>query len=108
MSVESGLRARWGALSWNPYSDPLPTGGAYHRAIRRLPPTFQPISGRGGGWVWGGVWPAEGEGLHSRGSPKKRETKSELAGPTSGQKCYITHAFLGIPKERGTKSELDA
>ena len=34
------------------------TGGAYHQAIRRLPPTFQPISGRGGG----GLGPAEGEG----------------------------------------------
>ena len=26
--------------------------------------------------------------------------------PTSGRKCYITPAFLGIPKQRGTKSEL--
>ena len=38
-------------------------GGAYHRAIRRLPPTFQPISGRGGGvGLGGGLGPAEGEG----------------------------------------------
>ena len=28
--------------------------------------------------------------------------------PANGRKCYITPAFLGIPKERGTKSELDA
>ena len=25
--------------------------------------------------------------------------------PTSGRKCYITPAFSGIPKQRGTKSE---
>ena len=36
-------------------------GGAYQRAIRRLPPTFQPISGLGwggggGGLGLGGVW----------------------------------------------------
>ena len=42
------------------------------------------------------------------GIPKEKGTKSELAGPTSGRKCYITHAFSGIPTERGTKSELDA
>ena len=43
--------------------------------------------------------------LHSRGSPTKG-TKSELAGPTSGRKCYITTAFSGVPKEMGTKLEL--
>ena len=32
----------------------------------------------------------------------------QWACPTSGRKCYITPAFSGIPKERGTKSELDA
>ena len=30
------------------------TGGPEQRAIRRLPPTRGPLSGRGGGWVWGG------------------------------------------------------
>ena len=35
-------------------------------------------------------------------------TKSELVGPTIGRKCYKIPAFSGIPKERGTKSELDA
>ena len=41
--------------------------------------------------------------LHSRESPKTWGTKSELVGPTSGQKCYITHAFPGVPKEMGNK-----
>ena len=41
--------------------------------------------------------------------------KSELAASTlpsrgskSGRKCYITPAFSGIPKQKGTKSELAA
>ena len=41
--------------------------------------------------------------MHSRGSPKTRGTKSEVVGPTSGRKCYITHAFSGIPKCMGNK-----
>ena len=41
--------------------------------------------------------------LHSRGSPKTWGTKSELVGPTSGRKCYITPAFSGIPKDIGNK-----
>ena len=41
--------------------------------------------------------------LHSRGSPKSRRTKSELVGPTSGRKCYITPAFSGVPKDKGDK-----
>ena len=41
--------------------------------------------------------------LHSRGSPKSRRTKSELVGPTSGRKCYITPAFSGVPKVKGDK-----
>ena len=41
--------------------------------------------------------------LHSRGSPKTWGTKSELVGPTSGRKCYITPAFSGIPKDMGEK-----
>ena len=41
--------------------------------------------------------------LHSRGSPKTWGTKSELVGPTSGWKCYITPAFWGIPKDMGDK-----
>ena len=41
--------------------------------------------------------------LHSRGSPNKWGTKSELVGPTSGRKCYITPAFSGIPKDMGNK-----
>ena len=45
--------------------------------------------------------------LHSRGSARTWGTKSELVGPTSGRKCYITPAFSGIPsKTWGTKSEL--
>ena len=41
--------------------------------------------------------------LHSRGSPKTWGTKSELVGPTSGRKCYITPAFSGIPKDMRNK-----
>ena len=41
--------------------------------------------------------------LHSRGSPKSRRTKSELVGPTSGRKCYITPAFSGVPKVKEDK-----
>ena len=41
--------------------------------------------------------------LHSRGSPKTWRTKSELVGPTSGQKCYITPAFSAVPKNMGNK-----
>ena len=41
--------------------------------------------------------------LHSRGSPKTFGTKSDLVGPTSGRKCYITPAFSGIPKDMGDK-----
>ena len=44
--------------------------------------------------------------LHSGGSAKTWGTNSELVGPTSGQKCYITPTFSGIPKDMGTKSEL--
>ena len=33
------------------------------------------------------------------GVPKERGTKSELVGPTSGQKCYITPAFSGVPNK---------
>ena len=33
------------------------------------------------------------------GVPKERGTKSELAGPTSGRKCYITPAFSGVPNK---------
>ena len=42
--------------------------------------------------------------LHSRGSPNKGGQNQNW--PTSGRKCYITPAFSGIPKKRGTKSEL--
>ena len=53
-------------------------------------------------------WGPQGGGnatspLHSRGSPKTWGTKSELVGPTSGRKCYITHAFSGFPKNMGDK-----
>ena len=41
--------------------------------------------------------------LHSWGSPKTYGTKSELVGPTSGRKCYITPAFSGVPKDAGNK-----
>ena len=41
--------------------------------------------------------------LHSRGSPNAWGTKSELVGPTSGPKCYITPAFSEIPKDMGNK-----
>ena len=27
-------------------------------------------------------------------------------GPKRGRKCYVTPAFSGIPKQRGTKSEV--
>ena len=42
--------------------------------------------------------------LHSRESPNKGGQNQNW--PTSGRKCYITPAFLGIPKQRGTESEL--
>ena len=42
--------------------------------------------------------------LRSPGSPNKGGQNQNW--PTSGRKCYITPAFLGIPKQRGTKSEL--
>ena len=42
--------------------------------------------------------------LHSWGSPNKGEQKHNW--PTSGRYCHITPAFSGIPKQRGTKSEL--
>ena len=29
-------------------------------------------------------------------------------GPKRGRKCYLTLAFLGVPKQRGTKSKLAA
>ena len=38
------------------------------------------------------------------GGPQQRG--QHQSGPTSGRKCYITPAFSGVPKERGTKSEL--
>ena len=41
--------------------------------------------------------------LHSRGSQKSRWTKSELAGPTSGRKCYIAPAFSDVPKDKEDK-----
>ena len=41
--------------------------------------------------------------LHSRGSPNKWGTKSELVGPTGARKCYITPTFSGIPKDMGDK-----
>ena len=44
--------------------------------------------------------------VHSRGSPKTWGTKSELVGPTSGRKCYITPAFSGIPKDMGNKIKI--
>ena len=51
--------------------------------------------------------------LHTRGSPKQRGTKSEVAASplpsrrtTSGRKCYGTPAFSGTRKQRGTKSEV--
>ena len=44
--------------------------------------------------------------LHSRGSPKTWGTKSELVGPTSGRKCYITPVFSGIPKDMENKMRI--
>ena len=41
--------------------------------------------------------------LRSRRSPNKGGQNQNW--PTSGRKCYITPAFSGIPKQRGTKSE---
>ena len=32
-----------------------------------------------------------------------KSDNSELVGPTSGRKCYITPAFSGIPKDKGGK-----
>ena len=73
--------------------------------------------------------------LHSRGSPKEGEQNQKSKprprvtmmhhatkrgfkdcpgflnstgrlGPKSGRKCYVTPAFSGVPKRRGTKSEV--
>ena len=41
--------------------------------------------------------------LHSGGSPTTWGTKSELVGPTSGRKCYVTPAFSGIPRDMRDK-----
>ena len=41
--------------------------------------------------------------LHSRVSPKTRWTKSELVGPTTGRKYYITPAFSEVTKNKGDK-----
>ena len=40
------------------------------------------------------------------GDPQQRGQNQ--SGPKRGRKCYITPAFSGIPKQRGTKSELAA
>ena len=66
-----------------------------------------PLHSRGSPKKWGQnqIWRGPQVGgiatspLHSRGSPKRGGTKSELVGPTSGRKCYITPAFLGIPNK---------
>ena len=42
--------------------------------------------------------------LRSPQSPNKGGQNQNW--PTNGRKCYITPAFSGIPKQRGTKSEL--
>ena len=46
--------------------------------------------------------------LHSRGIPKQRGTKSEMAashlpsrGPKRGRKCYVTPVFLGVAYKGG-------
>ena len=38
------------------------------------------------------------------GGPQQR--RQNQTGPTSGRKCYITPAFSGVRKERGTNSEM--
>ena len=44
--------------------------------------------------------------LEERRDPQQRGQNQ--SGPKRGRKCYITAAFSGIPKQRGTKSELAA
>ena len=94
-------------------------GGGWHKALEEGGGWHKAMEDGGGGWhkaleEGGGGWHKAIEEvlttspLHSRGSPNTWGTKSELVGPTIGRKCYITPAFSGFPKERGTKSELDA
>ena len=69
----------------------------------------QKILQQGGGGMVGGTF-VYYVFLHNRcilrGSPNKGGQNQNW--PTSGWKCYITPAFSGIPKQRGTKSELAA
>ena len=95
-------------------ADPQKTWGAKSKLVgptsgRKcyITPSFSGVPKRHGGqnqnWWGPQVGGNATSPLHSRGSPKTWGTKSELVGPTSGRKCYITPAFSGIPKDMGNK-----
>ena len=80
-----------------------------------ITPAFSGVPNKGGqnqnwlpqSYLLGG--PKEGGNatspLHSRGSPTKGTNQSR---PKRRRNCYISPAFSGVPKHRGTKSELAA
>ena len=90
--------------------DKIRIGGAHNLAEMLYHPCILggPQSQGGQNQIWRGpqVGGNATSTLHSRGSPKPRETKSELAGPTSGRVCYITPAFSGVPKVKGDKIKI--
>ena len=103
-NATSPLHSRGSPKTWGTKSELVrPTSGRKWQ----ITPAFSGIPKRHGeqNQIWWGPQ-VGGNGtspLHSRGFPKTWETKSELVGPTSGRKCYITPSFSGIPKDMGDK-----
>ena len=87
--------------------DKIRTGGAHKWAEMVNHPRIlggpQKHGGQNQNWWGPQVGGNATSPLHSRGSPKTWGTKSQLVGPTSGRKCYITPTFSGIPKDMGDK-----
>ena len=87
--------------------DKIRIGGAHKWAEMVIHPRIlggpQRHGGQNQNWCGPQVGGNATSPLHSRGSPKTWGTKSELVGPTSGRKCYITPAFSGVPKDIGDK-----
>ena len=103
-NATSPLHSPGSPKTWRTKSELVgPTSGRK----RYITPAFSRIPQRRGeqNQIWWGpqVVGNATSPLHSRGSPKTWWTKSELVGPTSGQKCYITPAFAGVPKGMGNK-----